>query len=425
MRLSVLVLCAVILGCVPEPLATASRPPTITPTVEPTASPAPTATPAPTRTVAPVITSTPAPSAPVSAAPRRWPATGLAVTESTVAPPVPLIANGRLMLRDGTSRDLAVMGTGLLGCADWKHFSVSSDGRRVAYETVLSRTRAGSAIAPGAALASGDVVVPAVRVLDLVTGSDAVLAENACDPLWSDSGALAFLGGVGRDGTVGQEYPTVIAVRSPDGLTNTWLDQPERRRLVGWAARDLIFERTLKERSELVVLSVDGATHALGDGAGVVAISPDGSRLLITTVPSQPSAERETVRLVRASDGVELSSLRLDPEVEALAEGGAWRGDLVLATIGVFGGGISHPEPRLFAIDVSGDHVIIRDEFFFATPLIGPGPFATVIEPIATSGAEVGALWFDGISRYVQCDLGARRCSLGPDLGTSAQLLVR
>jgi hypothetical protein len=360
----------------------------------------------------------------ISFAPRRWPASGLTVTETSILPPIPFATDHRLALADGTTHDLAAIGTGLLDCAAWEHALLSPDGRQVAYEAVVSRTRAGAEVAANAPAMSGDVVVPAVRLIDLVTGHDTLVAEGACQPVWSERGALAFVRGTSRTGTVGKEYPGTIAVRSPDGSMSTWLDAAERRWPIGWAGSSLLFERVVGFTSELFVLEPSGKLRMLAANADVVAVSPDGSRVLVTTIPPEPlmTGERATLRLIRLADGAELSTLRLDPEVENLGAGGSWRGDRVVASIGFFGGGISHPDPRLFVINVAGDHLAITNEFFFATRLIGPGPFATVAEPFIT-GSDVGALWIYAGFRYLQCDLTALRCSLGPDLGPRAQLL--
>jgi hypothetical protein len=339
-------------------------------------------------------------------------------------PPIAYLADKRIVLPDGTTRDLSLVRSGL-ACGTWEVTALSRDGRRVAYQTVLMRTRSGAKIAVDAVSEPGDVVVPGVRTVDLATGTDTLVAEGACNPAWSESGALAYVKGVAAGGTEGDPYLGRVVVRSVDGRESVWTADAARYEIAGWAGGRLLLYRFVRFESELLVIDPVTGLRSLAADASVIALAPDGSRALVSTMPTLPlnDSERATLRLLRLVDGVELSSLRLDPEIENLSSSGSWRGDRIVATVGLFPGGISHPGPELFTISVAGNRIAIVEELVFESPLVGPGPFATITEPFFKDASHVGALWWFAGMRYLECDLTAHRCSLSADLADRSQLL--
>jgi len=283
-------------------------------------------------------------------------------------------------------------------------------------------------VTPAAVPEIGDAVVPVLRLLDRTSGADSIVAEGACNPVWSSDGRLAYVRGAVADGIVGPPYLGRVVVRERGGSLSTWTETVADYLLAAWAGETLLAYRRSgfpSSRSDLVLLAAGGQAQPAGPGASVVAVRPDGLRALISTIPATGtnSSERATLRLIRLPDGVELSSLRLDPELEDLGRDGSWAGDEIIASVGVFPGGISHPNPALILVSVASDSLSIAAEFHFDARLIGPGPFVTVTTPFFIDGTHVGALWSWASARYLSCDTGARTCSLGPELGQGTVIL--
>jgi hypothetical protein len=352
------------------------------------------------------------PTAPPSTAPRRWPAEALSIAEAELRIPEPYVANGMIVGGSFPSRSVSVSYFGP-DCGSARA-ALSPDGRSLLY---LSVTTVGATLSPS------------LRLLDRSTGDDAVFAEGACAPVWAADGRIAYLQGQGRVAT-SDSYPTKIVVRaSLSAAPVAWTADADTYLGVRWAGSRLFAYRRVPLSTagwtvELVLFFGPNATHSLGDGSQLVAVSPDGSRALVTTLPLLPfeTDERATLRLLRVADGAELAALRLDPEAENLAPDGAWRGDRVLAAVGLFPGGTTHPGPRLFVISVAGDHLAATTEFWFSSPFVGVGPFASYWAPFFVDADRAGALIALGHARYIECDLGQRSCLIGPELREFAQL---
>lgn len=393
----------------------------------PTASPAPVPTPSGSATpiASPAVTGTATPSpmptgraftptAPPSTAPRRWPARPFSIAEADVQLPAPYIANGTVVGGGSfPSRSVSVSyfgpDCGSAGAA------LSPDGRRLLYLSVAT---------------VGAIASPSLRLLDRLTGEDGIFAEGACAPAWAPDGRVAYLQGQGPVPT-GDSYPTKIVVRaSLFAAPVTWTADAGTYIGVHWAGNRLFASRRVPLSGsawawELVLFLGPSATRSFGYESELVAVSPDGSRALVTTLPLVPleTTERATLRLIRLADGADLASLRLDPEAENLAPDGAWRGDRVLASVGLFPGGAMHPSPGLFVISVAGDHLAVTAQFWFSSPFVGVGPFASYGKPFFVDADRVGALFALGRVRYIECDLADRSCLLGPELREFAQLL--
>jgi hypothetical protein len=349
----------------------------------------------------------------------------LSIAESDAPTPVPYLADGRVIGPDAPPRPVWFARSGV---CRWPGAAISRDGRYVAYEAVLRRTRRGAPAEPAALPEVGDIVVPVLRVLDRVSGVDGVIAQGACDPFWSGDGRLAYVHATALEGVAGEPYPGWLVTMSGT-LSSEQIGPPGEYRLAGWAGRALFVQRAETAnsiaRSELRLLDADGGVRLAWPSASLVAVRPDGKLALISTIPQSGTntSERATLRLVDLGDGAVLSSLRLDPELENVAEDGWWTGNEVLVTVGYYPGGATHPMPGLVSVNVAGNRVAITAEYRFASRLIGPGPFANVTDPRAVDDHQVGAAFSWSGARHLSCDIDALTCLLGPMLGENAVLL--
>jgi hypothetical protein len=82
---------------------------------------------------------------------------------------------------------------------------------------------------------------------------------------------------------------------------------------------------------DLVVLDGPGQERSLASEAWLIAISPDGTRVLVTQ-GWEPPDFNATIRVLRISDGAELAALPLPPRA-TLSGPGDWSGDQIVASI--------------------------------------------------------------------------------------------
>jgi hypothetical protein len=211
----------------------------------------------------------------------------------------------------------------------------SPDGRYVAYnawrklredDPALSWQDQG--ISPGDALAR-----PSIRLLDLATGRETKYVDGGFSLAWREDGAIAFLVGANPNYRAGIRYVGDVFVRASVGAPATrWTATPDRYVVAGWAGRTLLVYR-VRAGEALDVLAFDGPRkrRVLASDAGLVAISPDGSKAL---VEHGPETGAPSVELLAVGTGAKLASLDLttvDPSVGVVGYAGDWQGDLVAA----------------------------------------------------------------------------------------------
>jgi hypothetical protein len=211
----------------------------------------------------------------------------------------------------------------------------SPDGRYVAYNSwrelreddpALSWEDQG--ISPGDPLAR-----PSIRLHDLDTGSDSVYASGAFSLAWRGDGAIAYFKGAGRDYRAGVRFVGDVFVRdSVNGPARRWTQETDRYVVAGWAGPILLVYR-MRAGEALDVLAFDGPgkQRVLASDAGVVAISPDSTGVLVEHGPETGPPRLE---LLAVSNGMKLASLDLttvDPSVGVVGYSGDWQGSFVAA----------------------------------------------------------------------------------------------
>jgi hypothetical protein len=208
----------------------------------------------------------------------------------------------------------------------------SPDGRYVAYNTWRplrpddpARSWEEQGIERGDALAA-----PELRLRDLATGRDSVLADGAYSVAWRRDGALAYARGVERVYRALRRYETELVVRAaPDAPEVTWSAAPGRYVAVAWAGTHLLAYRLSEgEHVDTLVFDEPGRERVLVAGGTLVALSPDGSKAF---VEEGAESGRPRVRVLDIASGETVAAAAVD---SAVGYAGDWHSDLVVAPAG-------------------------------------------------------------------------------------------
>jgi hypothetical protein len=346
----------------------------------------------------------------------------VAMLAGPATPPVPFITNSQLLgLPNSASLPLKAQAHAAL--AGWTSpvGVMSPDGGSVVYDSwaelvtldpIKSFSQQG--ITAGQPLAE-----PSLRMIDTTTGADTVLVNGAYSFAWRQDGAVGFVKGTDTQFRANVPYTGDIVVRDAiDGQDQIWTSEPDFYVVVAWAGETLLAYRIGEgESMDLLALTGPGRSRLLAADASLVAVSPDGTRALI----SQTSLG--TASLIDVATGSTLATLdlmqTLDPatgdSLGYLAYGGSWVGDRVAAeggsgivildvtpaslsihsVLSVAGAKFPMPahEPRF--VDASGSRVIAW------APIPGNG------------GQALGRLYV-----YLDCNVDDATCRIGPPTGS-------
>jgi len=183
-------------------------------------------------------------------------------------------------------------------------------------------------IEPGDALAR-----PSLRLHDLTTGADTLLAAGAYSAAWRRDGAVAFVRGVDREYRAWRRYVGDLVVRDgPRGRDVRWSDTADRYVAAAWAGDTLLAYRIRTgEQLDLLALDGPGRIRLLGAGTSLVAVSPDGRRIAVADATAMPGV----LRILDVAEGNELARLALGlPESEVptwVGYAGSWVDDSLVA----------------------------------------------------------------------------------------------
>jgi WD40 repeat protein len=337
-------------------------------------------------------------------------------------PPVPFITNSRLLgLPNG--RDLPLDGQAHAGLAGWTSpvGVMSPDGSSVVYDAwtdlvtidpVKSYSQQG--ITDGQPLAE-----PSLRVIDTTTGTDTLLINGAYSFAWRMDGAVAFVKGTDTEVKANVPYTGDIVVReSLNGPDEVWTSSPDYYVAVAWAEQTLLAYRIGEgESADLRALSGPGQSRLIAADATLVAVSPDGTRALI----SQSSAGAASV--IDVATGSTLANLdllqTLDPTTGEplgyLAYAGSWVGDRVAAEGG----------SGIVILDVTSSKLSLHSVLSLPSAQFPMHPHeprfidttgSSVIAwvPIPGSGGQApGRLYL-----YLNCNVDDAVCRVGPTRGS-------
>jgi hypothetical protein len=286
----------------------------------------------------------------------------------------------------------------------------SPDGAFVVYSSwrQLARIKPG---ARGQGLKTHQPVgLPSVRLFDLRTGKDELLANGAAAPAVSTGGAIAYLAG---DETVVRQNVDytgrVVVADSPEAKPRVWTSSPARYLPYAWAGSELLVYRGVpdSEGTDLYAYTGPDEARLLAPDAFVIAVSPDGEDVLA-------AVGVRTLELISVADAAVKDSVSLDGSSggpSALMYAGSWRGDRVVA----------NSDRGLVVLSLRGG---LHIESVIATPSFPHG----IKEPVFVDDTHVRG-WAD-LARpqqatsatdepatdnaLVDCDLATGTCAVGP-----------
>jgi hypothetical protein len=217
----------------------------------------------------------------------------------------------------------------------------SPDGALVAYSTWewtrpvdWTKAFAEQGISTGEPLGT-----PTLRIHDTRSRGERALEPGSFGAAWRSDGALAYVVGDPASYRANEPYLVRVVVRrSAQGQAEAWTAAPSRYRVVGWAGERLVVVRgSPGEAPDVEVLDGPGRERLLARGAGALAISPDGTTVLVST--GEPATPAAAVGLRDAGTGREVASFPLSAVADPvtgrpalwISAPASWVGDRILA----------------------------------------------------------------------------------------------
>lgn len=293
----------------------------------------------------------------------------------------------------------------------------SADGGTVVYDAwhQISNPQPGI---PGQGVKFGEPIgIPSVRVYSEASGKDMLIERGALSPALSLDGRLAFLRGETDTLRNLVDYAGQIVVGTVDGPSfEPWTSEPAKYYPYAWVGSTLLAYKALpdSETGDLYAFTGPGRARLLAPDAWIVAISPDGSRVLMLAGASGWDA---VVEIVRVRDGAIEASVPVRSEGDSfpsplgLGWGGSWYGGRVVAPAGLgltvldvregirIESILESPSRLPHGID---DPLLLDD-----THLVGWADLAPLPERAATGEPPHD-------NALVRCDLAAQSCDIGP-----------
>lgn len=264
--------------------------------------------------------------------------------------------------------------------------------------------------AKGQGLAVGRPVgVPSIRLFDIGSGKDELLAIGAASPAVSTSGAIAYLAGDSQTVRQNVDYVgRIVVADSRDAKPRVWTSMPARYLPYAWAGGKMLVHRgvTDSESADLYAYSGPDEAQLLAPDAFAIAVSPDGTKVLA-------AVGVRTLEVIRVADAAVEDSLSLDAAgasaPHAVMYSGSWQGERIVA----------NSDRGLVVLNLRGG---LHVETVFATPVFPHGinepvlvdethiqGWADVGKPQATPRGS-GEPSFD--NALVDCDLATGSCAV-------------
>lgn len=284
----------------------------------------------------------------------------------------------------------------------------SPDGTQILYKTMPDK--------PGT-LPGRQGGTPTLRLIDVSTGADSVFEVGGAGAAWRADGLVAYAKGTKADFSQGVRYTTQIFTRQVHGgggpATQWTTSTDERLTPVAWAGDHLLLYRIGEGESlEVVVADGPGKLRSLGTDTMIVAVSPDGTQVALTTAAGVPyalsiydvAAGTEVARAV-LTDGLGTGN-----SISFLTYNGSWQGDSIVTVAG-FRGGEAPPTPAIITFKVSGTSASIDQVL-----LLDPAEFPTTPQEAAFDGdtnhvSVIAPNPADSDNDVLSCDRSAEECT--------------
>jgi hypothetical protein len=259
---------------------------------------------------------------------------------------------------------------------------------------------------------------PAIRVYEPATGRDRMLDRGAFSLAWRADGAIAYVKMVRRRLDPRRERPrghVVVRADMPGPLVR-WTERPRHYVVAAWARDRLLAYRVpTGERRwpDLVAFDGPGRARVLARRSGLVALSPDGGRVLVTRYGASPPL----VRVVSVAQGAEEARLRLSDGAQWITESGSWAGSLVTAKA----------DPGLVVLRVGASQIAVEQVLRIDRAAYPLGVF----EPQADAREERIVGWAQRAQEprsplpsatVLSCDRLELRCIEGADVAAAGEL---
>ena len=257
--------------------------------------------------------------------------------------------------------------------------------------------------------------IPSVRMWD-ASGKDKLIESGGYSPAVSRDGQLAYVRGdtnVVRQ-NVAYTGKVVVGDLEGGGPPVVWTSASARYFPYAWAGSTLLAYKALpdSEAADLYALEGPGKERLLAPEAFLIALSPDGSRVLVTV-------GRRMVEIVRVRDGAIEASMPLDGDgiaapdspttPHALMFSGSWHGDRVIANsdVGLVVLNVRDGIKIESVFDTGSfptglaEPTLVGDAHFIAWANLGSRPGSEATDEPAYENA------------LVECDLIALSCTVG------------
>ncbi len=255
------------------------------------------------------------------------------------------------------------------------------DGTRVIY-SFWERITEFPTYAPGdPEVADGTHMdTPTIRLFDLVSSEDTLIASGARSMAWRADGAFAYATGIDTDYRLNLPYlERVVVQQGLDGEPSVWTSDADRYTVELWAGSTLIVSRELMGGArEYIALDGPDLKRSIlseADRESFLGVSPDGKHVLISS-GGFDSGQPLMIREVELGSGEEIARFsfehQLDPITGKPVDGvweAAWEGDRIVVSLG---------SKSIAVLSSEGGALALEDIITFEYPKLRDGRLTTI-----------------------------------------------